>query len=127
MNHLIGGWQWQGILTAQSGFPFTSLAGSNISGTGTATNPDVLNRNADFKGPVILGRPERWFNPDAFVLPIVGIFGNVPRVSFARPGLTTFDTSLFKSFGLKLNSPSLLPIDFFSMGQKASANASIPC
>src|SRR5213596_1004817 len=33
VNHLIGGWQWNGILGAQSGFPITPMVGFNSSGT----------------------------------------------------------------------------------------------
>jgi hypothetical protein len=53
MNQLIGGWQWNGIFTAQDGFPFTPLVGSNTSGTGdTSTQSDVPNWNPNFSGPV---------------------------------------------------------------------------
>ena len=99
-DRLISGWQWNGILTAQSGFPFTPQAGSNISGTGDTFNPDVPSRNPNFAGPVILGKPTRYFNPNAFVLPIAGTFGNVARGSLIGPGLTAFDTSLFKKFNI---------------------------
>ncbi len=99
-DQLISGWQWNGILTAQSGFPFTPVAGSNRSGTGDTRNPDTPNRNPAFSGPVILGKPTRWYDPNAFVLPIAGTFGNVARGSFLGPGLTAFDTSLFKNFKL---------------------------
>ena len=98
LDKLISGWQWNGILNAQSGFPFTPLAGSNISGTGATENPDSPNRNATFSGPMILGSVHQWFNPNAFVLPTAGTFGNVARGSLIGPGLTTLDTSLFKSF-----------------------------
>jgi len=39
VDKLIGGWQWNGILTAQTGFPFTPTAGSNRSGTGDTFPP----------------------------------------------------------------------------------------
>jgi hypothetical protein len=97
-NHLIGGWQWNGIFTAQDGFPQTPLVGSNTSGTGDASNSDVPNWNPDFKGPVVLGKPEQWFDPHAFLIPTQGTFGNVARGSFRGPGLVNVDTSFFKRF-----------------------------
>ena len=100
VDRLISDWQWNGIITAQSGFPFTPQAGSNISGTGTTENPDVPNRNATFSGPVILNKVGQWFNPQAYVLPTVGTFGNVARGSLSGPGLTTLDTSLFKKVNI---------------------------
>jgi len=45
----------------------------------------------------VLGKPEQWFDPRAFLMPKAGTFGNVARGSFTGPGLTNFDTSLFKS------------------------------
>jgi len=97
LDKLIGGWQWNGSLRAAGGFPFTPLAGSNVTGTGDASNSDVPNWNPNFKGPVILGRPDRWFDSRAFVLPAQGTFGNVARGSLRGPGLFNIDTSLFKN------------------------------
>jgi hypothetical protein len=98
MNQLIGGWQWNGIVTAQGGFPMTPVIGFNNSGTGDLGNPDVPNWNPNFHGKVILGTPDQWFDPHAFTLPIPGTFGNVSRGSLRGPGLFDVDTSLFKKF-----------------------------
>ena len=97
MDRLIGGgWQWNGSVRAASGFPFTPLAGSNISGTGDTSNSDMLSWNSDFKGPVIVGKPDQWFDPRAFVLPPQGTFGNAARGSLRGPGLFNVDTSFLK-------------------------------
>jgi hypothetical protein len=105
LNRIIGGWQWNGIVTAQSGFPFTPQAGSNVSGTGDTNNPDVPNYNPAFNGPIVLGvdgfkKTGRYFDPGAFLLPMSGTFGNVARGAFSGPPLTTFDTSLFKKISI---------------------------
>jgi len=101
VNKIIGGWQWNGIVNAQSGFPFTPQAGANVSGTGDTDIPDVPNHNPAFTGPVITGvdgfkKTGRYFDPGAFLLPLSGTFGNVARGSLTGPPLTTVDTSLFK-------------------------------
>ena len=101
VNKIIGGWQWNGIVNAQSGFPFTPQAGANVSGTGDTDIPDVPNHNPAFTGPVITGvdgfkKTGRYFDPGAFLLPLSGTFGNVTRGSLTGPPLTTVDTSLFK-------------------------------
>ena len=75
VDQLIGGWQWNGIFTAQGGFPFTPLIGSNNTGSGDTNPSDVPNWNPNFKGPVILGKPNQFFDPHAFLLPTVGTFG----------------------------------------------------
>src|SRR5207249_457472 len=98
VNQLVGGWQWNGIFTAQSGFPFTPLVGSNPSGTGDSSQSDVPNLNPNFHGPVVLGRPDRRFDPNAFLMPTPDTFGNVARGSFRAPGLPTFDTTRLKTF-----------------------------
>jgi hypothetical protein len=98
LDKLIGGWQWNAIITAQSGFPFTPQVGSNRSGTGDTSNSDTPNRNPAFTGPAIPGKVSQWFDPHAFLLPIAGTFGNVSRGSMIGPGLTSLDTSLFKKF-----------------------------
>ena len=97
---LIGGWQLNGSVSAQSGFPFTPLLGSNASGTGDTQNPDVPSLNPAFSGPVILGKVDQWFDPRAFVMPLAGTFGNVARGSFVGPKMTNFDMSLFKRFNI---------------------------
>jgi carboxypeptidase family protein len=97
-SQLIGGWQWNGIVTAQGGFPFTPLIGFNSSGTGNQSVSDVPNRNPNFSGPVVLGKPDQWFDPRAFLVPTAGTLGNVSRGSLRGPGLVNVDTSLFKNF-----------------------------
>ena len=98
LEQLIGGWQWNGIFTAQSGFPFTPQIGANISGNGDTTNPDVPNWNRSFSGPVILGKVEPVVRSPGFLAAACRHLGNVSRGSLIGPGLTTFDTSLFKKF-----------------------------
>ncbi len=101
MNRLIGGWQWNGIVTAQSGFPITPLIGFNNSGTGDGGVVDVPNLNPNFKGPVISGRVDNWFDPRAFTVPLAGTFGNAGRSTFRGPGLFNLDTSLFKRIPIR--------------------------
>jgi hypothetical protein len=101
MNRLIGGWQWNGIVTAQGGFPFTPQIGFNNTGTGDQNVADVPDRNPNFHGPAILGTVDRWFDPRAFSMPIAGTFGNVSRGSFRGPALYDVDTSLFKRIPIR--------------------------
>src|SRR5918992_5747770 len=45
----------------------------------------------------VLGRPDQWFDPAAFVLQPIGTFGNTGRGDFTGPNLRTLDLSLAKS------------------------------
>ncbi|PYS12735.1 MAG: TonB-dependent receptor, partial [Acidobacteria bacterium] len=101
LNHLIGGWQWNGIVNAQTGFPITPMVGFNSSGTGNNTVLDVPDGNPNFKGSVISGTPEQWFDPRGYTMPVAGTFGNAGRSSIRGPALFNVDTSLFKRIPIR--------------------------
>ncbi len=94
---IITGWQLNGITTLLSGFPFTPQAGSNRSGDGDTRNPDRPSVNPTFSGPVVLKRQTQWFDPNAFILPIAGTYGNLGRGTLRGPGLANVDLSLLKN------------------------------
>ncbi len=96
-DKLVSGWQLNGIVTLLSGFPVTPQIGSNRSGDGDTRNPDRPSLNPAFSGPVIEGNPNQWFNPNAFVLPAAGTYGNLGRGVLTGPGLAELDLSLFKN------------------------------
>jgi hypothetical protein len=118
LNQVIGGWQWNGILTAQSGFPFTPVVGSNISGTGDTGNPDVPNLVPGV--PVIEGTVAHWFNPAAFSLPLSGTFGDAGRNEFVGPNLIDFDTSFFKQFPINERVRMQFRAEFFNILNRAN-------
>jgi hypothetical protein len=45
----------------------------------------------------VLGRPEQYFDPQAFVLQPAGTLGNTGRGAFIGPNLRTFDLAAVKS------------------------------
>ncbi len=93
----LGGWQLNAIVTLLSGFPFTPLIGANRSGDGDTRDPDRPSLNPAFTGPVILGKQSEWFNPQAFILPAAGTWGNLGRGVYSGPGLAEVDFSVFKN------------------------------
>ena len=114
-NALVGGWQLNGILAAQTGFPFTPLVGFNQSGNGDTGAPDRPNLAPGFSGPLILGTPHRWYNPAAFSLPLAGTYGNAGRDILEGPGLLEFDSSLFKTFRIRERAGLQFRAEFFSV------------
>jgi hypothetical protein len=99
---VLGGWALSGIVTAQSGNPFTpgiqSNWSRNLHARAGLDRPSVApGCNA---GNMILGGPDQYFNPKCFVLPLRGTYGNMGRNVLIGPGITTADTSLNKSFRL---------------------------
>jgi hypothetical protein len=98
LGQVAGGWTVNSIVTLQSGFPFTPQLGYNPSGNGDTRNPVRPFLNPTFTGPVVLGNPTQWFDPNAFVGPVnnSGFFGNVGRDTYIGPGLATWDFSVLK-------------------------------
>jgi hypothetical protein len=96
---LVSGWSVQSIVTLQSGFPFTPQLSYNPSNNGDTRNPVRPFVNPAFTGPVILGKPSEWFNPNAFLAPPAGsgFYGNLGRDTLIGPGLATWDFSAFKT------------------------------
>jgi hypothetical protein len=114
-SKLLGGWQLNAIATMLSGFPFTPVIGSNRSGDGDTRNPDRPSLNPSFSGPVVLGQADQWFNPNAFVLPAAGTYGNLGRGVFIGPGLADLDLSLFKSTAVSERATLQFRAEFFNV------------
>jgi hypothetical protein len=114
-NAVIGGWQLDGVTTLLSGFPFTPQVGSNRSGDGDTRNPDRPSLNPAFNGPVVLGNPNQWFNPSAFILPAVGTYGNLGRGTYTGPGLAELDLSLVKDIAATERLNLQLRSEFFNI------------
>ena len=96
-DKLVSGWVLNTITTIGSGFPFTPQVGSNISGDGDTRNPDRPSLKPGFTGPITLGNPNQWFDPNAFSVPPAGTYGNLGRGVLNGPGLAEVDASLFKN------------------------------
>lgn len=97
-DKLVSGWQINSIVNLQSGFPFTPLLGFSRSRNGDSRAPDRPNLKPGFTyDQIILGRPDRWFDPNAFALPEAGTYGNVGRNVLEGPGMATVDVALFKT------------------------------
>jgi hypothetical protein len=114
MSRTLGGWQVDAIATLLSGFPFTPQVGSNRSGDGDTRNPDRPSLNPAFTGPVIVGTAQEWFNPNAFVLPAYGTYGNLGRGTYDGPGLANFDFAVLKDTRLKEAAKLQFRAEFFN-------------
>lgn len=93
----------------------TPQIGSNRSGDGDTRNPDRPNLNPSFSGPVVTGNPNQWFNPNAFILPTAGTYGNSGRGTLVGPGLADADVSLFKTTRLTERVSLQIRAEFFNV------------
>jgi len=96
-NAIFGGWQLNGILTLQSGLPFTVQVSGSPSNTsaGSRANP-VIGVNP-YPADRSIGR---WFDPSAFTTPAAFTWGTLGRNSLNAPSLYNFDFSIAKKFRL---------------------------
>ena len=92
-NWILGQWQTNGILTAQSGLPFTVALQSSTTNTGTGSRPDASGIR-----PNDLHTLQQWFDPSAYSVPAPFTYGNLGRNTLYGPGRFNWDMSLFKNF-----------------------------
>jgi len=105
------GWQLGGILTLQTGQPFSVLTGQGLSGTGLGNDrPDVVgDPNA---GPHSV---QRWFNTSAFVLNQPLTFGDAGRNIVTAPGYSAFDFSVLKNMRFHERFNAQFRAEFFNV------------
>jgi len=123
-NAFVSGWTVNSIFTAQSGFPFTPELSYNPANNGDTKNPVRPFKNPNFSGPVVLGTPGEWFNPDAFLAPPAnsGFYGNVGRDEYTGPGLATWDFSVLKNIPLRERFNLQFRGELFNMLNRANFN-----
>ena len=97
VNFIASGWTTSAIVSVQSGFPFTPQLGYNPTGNGDTRNPVRPNWNPNFSGNLYPRTPSQYFNPQAFLAPATGTYGNVSRDALTGPGLSELDFSATKN------------------------------
>ena len=99
LKSVLGGWQLNGTIQAQTGPGFSPTVGFDRARLSGGASGDISQR-PDFIGDprsnIILGDPQRWFDPEAFGLPSAGMYGNLGRNALNGPGLVTMDMMLQK-------------------------------
>jgi Carboxypeptidase regulatory-like domain len=123
---LAANWQVSSIVTLQSGLPFTPQLSYNPSNDGDTRNPVRPSWNPDFQGNVILGGPNEYFNPLAFIQPLNGTYGNVGRNILQGPSLTQFDFSLAKRWALSERFNLQFRSEFFNVFNHTNLNTPNP-
>jgi hypothetical protein len=123
-NILASGWSVNSIVTLQGGFPFTPQLSYNPSNNGDTRNPVRPFVNPAFSGPVILGTPNQWFNPAAFLAPPAasGFYGNLGRDTLIGPALATWDLSFSKSTQIRERLNLQFRAELFNLLDRANFN-----
>ncbi|MGE0103139.1 MAG: TonB-dependent receptor [Blastocatellales bacterium] len=98
VNAIIGGWQFNGITTFQSGTPLTITANNTAGLFNPLTRPNTNGNNPKLDGPVH-ERLNKYFDTSVYSQPAPFTFGNAgAAVNIRNDGIRSFDLSLFKEF-----------------------------
>jgi hypothetical protein len=124
---LLDGWQLTGVSTMRSGQPLTVFVQNNwsrsqwspsIAATTGLDRPDLApNRTAE---SAVLGRPDQWFDPTAFVLQPQGTMGTSARGAFRGPNLRTVDFGAVKRIPLRGASRLDVRLEVFNIFNRAN-------
>jgi len=95
---LPGAWQVSGIVTLQSGAPFSVMLGTDRAniGSGPAQRPDVSGDPNGLAHPTAA----QWFDTSVFSLPAAFTFGNAGRNNVLAPGYANVDVGIHKEIAL---------------------------
>jgi hypothetical protein len=109
VRNIVGGWQWTGLYSFQTGDPLTIGAGTDRSQTGNGGDRADFIGTSDQFGTV--APPSQrgvcqatvlackgWLNPAIFATPAVGTYGNSGKGNWNGPNLWDVDTGLLKVF-----------------------------
>jgi hypothetical protein len=115
VRNVIGGWETTGLMTIQSGQPFSISSGTDRSFSGLGIDQADLVGNANLD----TSRPRKdyiaqYFNTAAFAPNALGTFGTAPRNLLRGPGLVNLDVGLMKNFRIKERAGLQFRAEFFN-------------
>ncbi len=96
---ILGGWSVNGILTLQTGIPFSVTAGTDRSMSGVGLDRgDVVGPVTTYNDQSTASKIARYFDTSAFAVPALGTFGTSGRDILIGPGMQNLDAGMFKDF-----------------------------
>jgi hypothetical protein len=126
VSQFLSGWSTYGLITAQSGRPFTvallpendnSNTGISSLGFGANDRPDRI-----ASGTLPDPGPDAWFDTGAFVIPDYGTFGNSGRNILDGPGYCDFSASVMKDTRVRESLNLQFRAEFFNAFNHANFN-----
>jgi len=123
LRGVLADWQWSGVMTVESGDPFTVLAGKDQSQTGLGEDRGVQVGPARGTGACSTRAPcVDWLAPASFTLPTLGTFGSIRKGSLIGPGSFTWDMGVFKNFGISGRGKIQFRAEFFNIFNHVNLN-----
>ena len=117
IHQAFSGWQTNGIVTLQSGFPFNVTIPGDTANTGVGNQrPNLVHTPTDNCGN---GHLTNCIDSAAFALPAAFTYGNAGRNLLYGPGLYNVDFSAFKNFPIARASQPAIPCGILQSFQYA--------
>ncbi len=111
----LGGWQANGIIQGQTGFPLTAIESVNVSLTSLTNRPNMICDPNEGAPHTV----QQWFNTSCFqrltLAANAGQIGNEPRNAIRGPGFSRADLSFFKNFTLTRTQQIQVRVEAFNV------------
>ncbi|MGH9404990.1 MAG: carboxypeptidase regulatory-like domain-containing protein [Terriglobia bacterium] len=114
LGTVLGGWEFAGITTVETGLPLN--IGLTGAGHGLATRPDAIAAI----NPI--HEVDEWFSTSSFAAAPPGFFGNSARDSVTGPAMTVFNWSLYKHFYIHERFDSELRFEAYNVFNQVNFN-----
>jgi len=127
IHHLLGEYEFGGIITAASGRPITILQGTELSGTGIGNDRGTFINGVSPYGPASCGTTVNcvsWLNPAAFQPTkvggvnnalIFGTFGDIGKNVLRLPHTANWDVQIAKNFFISERLRLQLRAEYFNV------------
>jgi len=113
LKQVVGDWVIEGILTIETGQPFSVLYPLDNSNTGIGLDtPDLVPGENPNAGPKTVAD---WFNLNAFTTPAPFTYGTAGRNIVIGPGTRDFDFSLHKQFPITESQALQFRVEVFNL------------
>jgi hypothetical protein len=119
-NHILGGWQFNGIITASSGQPIGVGIGRDIANIGARS----IGQRPNVSGNPNIDNPTsaRWFNTSVFSEPAPFTYGNAGRNIIIGPANQTWTLGLYKNFMIREPHSLQFRVEFFNAFNNVNLN-----
>ncbi|HVN81101.1 MAG TPA: carboxypeptidase regulatory-like domain-containing protein [Terriglobia bacterium] len=108
---ILGGWETTGLVTLQSGTPFSVYSGLDVANTYSWPQRANRIRSGQLDNPTI----DKWFDTEAFVMPADYTWGNAGRNILRTDGTQLWDAGMMKNFEIREGLRLQFRFEFFNV------------
>jgi hypothetical protein len=116
---VFGGWQFQGLLSLNTGRWDSPTVASTLNAPGNTTRPNWLTPVRYLGGA---GPGEKFFDPSSFAIPAQNTLGNTGRNIIQGPGVVNLDAAIHREFRVREGMELALRIESFNFSNTPHYN-----